>query len=229
MSIIIPARRETPPSRESVRWLSPVRSESLIKLAKSANHLAAFQGRLHLNHTIQRGSAQLLAADPGGEPVTTYVIEIPPVSLHSSHLEVVLRFQGSEGYPSESDEAAGINFTTPSIKVSVLTSAGAQLDPPPGAGVTGARISSPVGLAGEEAGAGYLNPADLTANDAELGEVWPVVTATFVSPPSSQITQYPTPPRGLNCTPGEGSRLLIVTERARLWQGIVNEAPLLVV
>ena len=229
MSIIIPTRREAPPSRESVKWLSPVRCEPLLKLAKAANHLAGFQGRLHVDHRIERGSTELLAADPGAEPVATHVIELPPTSLHASHLEIVIRFQGSEGYPSESDELAGINFTTPSIKISLLDSTGVSIDPPPGAGAVASRISSPVGLAGEEPGAGYLNPADLTANDADLGKVWPVVTAAFVSPPPSQITQYPTPPRGLSCTPGAGSRLLVVTERVRLWQVIVNESPLLVV
>ena len=116
-----------------------------------------------------------------------------------------------------------------SIKVSFQSLTGVDIDPPAGAGGVAARISSPVGLAGEDPGAGYLSPAELTANDPELGRFWPIVTAAFVSPPPSTITQYPTPPRGINCTAGEAGRLLVVTERCRLWQVIINEAPLLAV
>jgi len=229
MSTITPTRRQEGPARESIKWMSPVRSEALTKLARGANHLGIYQTRLHVDHHIARGSINQLASDPGAEPDTTHRITLPPTSLHVSHLEIIVRFQASEGYPTESDELAGVNFAGPSIHARVLTATGVSYDPPDGVADWAARMASPVGAAEGDLGAGHLNPAELTARDPALGTVYPILTKAFITSPPEVINQYPTGPRGLYCQLNAGHILEIKTSRVRLWQVIINEAPLLVV
>lgn len=225
---IIPTRKQEGPARESVKWYSPVRSEALSKIAKGANHLGVYQTRLHVDHQINRGQSGLLTSDPGAEPDRVHRVFLPATSQHVSHLEVFVRFQASEGFPSESDEAAGINFAGAELKVRLLTETMIAVDPPDPVKYA-ARVATPVGAAEGELGHGHLNPAALVRNDDDLGKIYPIIVQAFITPPPEVINQYPSGPRGLKCQANSAHVLEVSASRCRVWQIVVNEAPKLVV